>query len=101
MLAKMTGLEEYRLDPGWGPTGGSPGDIIEVSGINFLSYPDVYIGDYELKDVEYVNDGLLRFTVPPETLGYEAATILKNGNQTNAGQTFKSVTVQLSITRID
>ena len=101
MLAKITGLAEYQFDPGWGPTGGNPGDIIDVSGINFLSYPDVFIGDYELKDVEYVNDALLRFIVPPETLGYEAATILKNGNQTNVGQIFKSVTVQLAITHTE
>ena len=103
-LAKITGKEVDHPDnggEGWGPTGGAPGETIDISGINFLSYPDVWIGRFELFECQYVNDNLIRFTVPEETAGADGTIYLKNGDNANAStMAFKSLSSTIQITRI-
>lgn len=103
-LAQITGRLVDHPDhggEGWGPTGGNPGDTIDVSGINFLSYPDVWIGNFELFECQYINDNLIRFTVPEEMAGSEGAIYLKNGDNANAStMVFKALSSSILITRI-
>jgi hypothetical protein len=103
-LAQITGLVEDHPDnggEGWGPTGGAPGDTIDISGINFLSYPDVWIGNFELFECQYVHDNLIRFVVPEETAGGDGYIYLKNGDYANASTMgFTSLSSSILITRI-
>jgi hypothetical protein len=89
------------LITGGGPTGAAVGETVDVSGINFLSYPEVWIGDYELAEAVYVSDYLLQFTVPnpPPAQG---AVNLRNGAYSSVSyNVFESVAAQISITRIE
>ena len=62
---------------GNGPTGAAVGEIVYISGYNFLSYPDVWIGDHEVRSPVVVNDNLITFIMPYP--GPEGKIVLKNG----------------------
>lgn len=86
---------------GGGPTGAAVGETVIVSGVNFLSYPDVWIGDFELVEWEFISDTELRFIVPSPPPG-EGSIVLKNGDQSNASYNlFKSLASNINITRIE
>ena len=77
------------------------GETVIVSGVNFLSYPDVWIGDFELVEWEFISDTELRFIVPSPPPG-EGSIVLKNGDQSNASYNlFKSLASNINITRIE
>ena len=92
ILAKITGD---------GPVEGNAGDSVDISGENFLSYPEVWIGDYELTEAEYVNDVLLRFVVPnpPPAAGQIS---LRNGIYSSVSYNiFTPLAPNILITRIE
>ena len=62
---------------GNGPTGAAVGELVYISGYNFESYPDVWVGDLEIRSYDLVNDNLITFIMPYP--GPEGKIVLKNG----------------------
>ena len=63
---------------GNGPTGAGVGEIVYISGYNFSSFPEVWVGDTEIHSPTYVDDNIITFIMPYP--GPEGKIVLKNGS---------------------
>lgn len=69
------------------PSSGSRGEIISVVGTNFLSSPDVFIGDYELEDFTVVSDTLIQFAIPDVPIPSAQIKLVNNDSRTATSST--------------